>query len=1175
MMTVHKLSAGDGYTYLTRQVASADERRPSGQALADYYTARGNPPGVWMGAGSATLGLSGSEVSEAQMQALFGQGCHPDRDVMLAGGATKAETQLGRPYSRFTMLAPGEQRVRERVASFQAQTGRPPSAAEHNQISAEEARRVRRPVAGFDLVFTPVKSASLLWGLGGPEVRAAVEDAHHEAVASTIGWIEQHAAFTRTGTDGVAQIDTTGLVCAAFDHRESRTGDPDLHTHVAVSNKVCGVDGRWRALDARGLHALGVAASERYNTRFEDALALRLGVEFVERPGGARGKRPIREIDGVPLALIKHFSKRRAAIEDRYAELAADYRREHSREPDRSTQLRLAQAATLQTREGKEPGRRLADQVSDWTEQATDVVGRHGLEEMLSSAVGRRAGSASPTGDDVDRLARQVLATVSEQRSTWTRWNLYAEAERLLRPLRLTDRAARDQLTDAVIGRAASPSLSIRISEPALLAEPESLRRTSDGQSVFVGHGAERYTTSGILNAEEFLVSASRSSTDVAVDPIVVEAALAVHEATNRVRLDDGQRELVRAFASSTARLALGIGPAGVGKTTAMRAFAACWATAGGRVVPLAASSKAAEVLGADLGLRTENLQKFLHETRRTVPSDDTWFRLSHGDVVLVDEAGMAGTLQLAELVQTATRAGAAVRLLGDPSQLASVEAGGALRLLEAEVGSVHLDRLHRFADPAEAAATLRLRAGDTAALGFYKSNNRIRSGSRDAMLESAYDGWAADVQSGRTSVLVAVNGADVTALNTRARLERVACGQVSAGGVELHDGNRAGVGDWVVTRANLRGLTCHRGRDWVKNGDTWQVTGRHDDGTLTVRHLSHNGTVRLPAEYVADQVELAYATTVHRAQGTTVDTAHPLVTGEMTREALYVASTRGRSRTTWYVATEDLLDAACDHEPDSPLDARDVLAAVLGRVGAEESATQAIRSTLDDAESLCTLVARYEHARGLAAKDALVTVLAQTMPPGLARRVMDDPGVDRLANALADATAQGTDQAQVLRNAVDFDDLRGARSAARVLAARIEDYACSLGVPTGRSPERPLPWLGSPDVGHPGWRDYLDHRARLITNRARHLGSLAAAYREQYGPDSPRDEDLGEPPAPGTRRHVAYQAAMTDEGEQQALRQSLAPGPHTHEPPHRQPPPAAPVPRARPTHARGPTLSR
>ena len=166
--------------------------------------------------------------------------------------------------------------------------------------------------------------------------------AQHEAVASTLGWVEQHAAFTRTGHGGLAQVDTTGLVCAAFDHRESRSGDPDLHTHVAVANKVCGTHGKWRSLDARGLHALGVAASERYNTRFEDALSRRLGVEFTERPGTQPGKRPVRELCGVPPELVRHFSKRRAAIEDRYTELLREYRHRHNRDPERSNQLPLA-----------------------------------------------------------------------------------------------------------------------------------------------------------------------------------------------------------------------------------------------------------------------------------------------------------------------------------------------------------------------------------------------------------------------------------------------------------------------------------------------------------------------------------------------------------------------------------------------------------------------------------------------------------------------------------------------------------------------------------------------------------------------------------------------------------------------------------------------------------------
>jgi ATP-dependent exoDNAse (exonuclease V) alpha subunit len=143
--------------------------------------------------------------------------------------------------------------------------------------------------------------------------------------------------------------------------------------------------------------------------------------------------------------------------------------------------------------------------------------------------------------------------------------------------------------------------------------------------------------------------------------------------------------------------------------------------------VPLASSARAAQVLGDELGLRAENLHKFLHEQRRmtqgvTSPNNgpfDPWFRLTAGDLVLVDEASMVGTLQLVDLVTLAKDAGAVVRLLGDPARLSAVEAGGALRLLEAEVGAVHLNQLYRFTHPAEAAATLALRRGDPAAIDF------------------------------------------------------------------------------------------------------------------------------------------------------------------------------------------------------------------------------------------------------------------------------------------------------------------------------------------------------------------------------------------------------------------------------------------------------------------------
>jgi len=1172
-MTVHKLSAGDGYTYLTRQVASADERRGRGQSLADYYVARGNPPGVWAGRGAEQLGVAGTEVSEAQMKALFGEGRHPD-------GVQK----LGAAYPVYANLAPYQERVAERVAEFASLNGRPPSAAERNRIAAVEARRGRRAVAGFDLVFTPVKSASVLWALGGVEVRQAVEDAHHEAVAGTMGWLEEHAAYTRVGRGGVAQIDTTGLICAMFDHRESRAGDPDLHTHVAVANKVLGVDGKWRSLDARGLYALGVAASERYNTRFEDALTRRLSVEFVERPGSSRDLRPVREIDGVPLELVRHFSRRRAAIEDRYAELRHEYRATHRREPARATQIQLAQQATLETREGKGPGRTLAEQVTDWTTQAHEVIGRRNVASLVAGATGRDVVAVEPDPAFIEAIARHVVHTVSEQRSTWTVWNLYAETERALRGYRFASAADRESATDAVIGQATDPELSIRISEPELVREIPELVRDSDGVSVFRPHGSDRFTTSEILLAEDALIAAGRSTDAPHVDPIPLEAALAIHQANSGLALDEGQRQLVAAFATSPARMVVGIGPAGAGKTTAMRAFAEVWRANGGRVIPLATSSRAAHVLGDELDARAENLHKFLHENhRRGGPADD-WFRLRAGDVVLVDEAGMAGTLQLRDLLTLATGAGATVRMLGDPAQLAAVDAGGALHLLEREVGATHLTSLHRFADPDEGAATLALRNGNPDALAFYNDRNRIDSGSRDGMLEHAYEHWAADMHAGKTSLLIAATTEDVCALNARARLERVTAGQVAADGVTLHDGNTAGVGDWVVTRTNARTLRYGRRSRirWVHNGDTWRVVREHRDGSLTVRHLENNARVRLPRDYVRDAVELGYACTAHRAQGATTDTAHALITPEMTREGLYVASTRGRVSNRWYVATDTGLDLGCDGEPDPPETTQDVLRAVLRRTGAETSATDTIRDTLDEATRLPTLIARYEHARDRAALDALHHT-AEQLPPSERARILSGKAIGHLARVLAEAVGRGAHGPALLRRAIDLEPLDNTISPALVVASRIEDHPHTLGIPDG-PPNRlqgglqdavhggkPLPWLPSPEVGHPGWAPYLRARAALIAQRADELGSLAAAYREHYDVQPAAASPLGPPPEPNTRRAQAFHTAQVElEAELEAGQLARTPRPD-----RPCPTPPAPSRTRQPTQQRERPLSR
>ena len=1014
-MTIHKLTAGDGYSYLTRQVAGGDVPRERGQSAAEYYTAKGNPPGVWAGRGAPLLGLDGQQVTEQQMFYLFGLGMHPDAEKIAEEyiAAHKDEVRsargievlvrhayqsagLGRAFPSYEGLEAFETRVAQRLAVIARETGRAPTLAESKRVKSEEACRQRAAVAGFDVVFAPVKSAAILWALDErPEVRAAVRAAHEAARDAALDLLEQHAAYTRTGSKGQAQIETRGLIAAVFDHYGSRAGDPNLHTHVAISSKVLGVDGKWRALDARGLYRMTVAASEFYNTRFETELTARLGVSFVARPDTAGGREPVREIAGIPTRIVEHFSARRTEIEARYAQLIREYRREHGHDPSAGACHKLARQANLDTREGKKAPRSLAEMRADWAQSITDAFGPDVVAKVMAAVPVQTAIPVPSAEIDVAEVAARVVANVAEMRSTWTVWNLRAEAERLARlEAGFTTGTEHDRFVNDVIERAIAPGLCIRVDAPALLDEPARLRR-SDGASVFTEHAAARYTSPLILDAEARLLDAATSQ--AAAAPIAPPAARSLLDRFEEQcgALDPGQRALALAFATDPRLLTVGLGPAGAGKTTAMRAFASIAEASGRRVIALGTSAASAAILGEELGVTAQNLHKFLWEYTRgpaaqalrsgaAVWPDRAGFQVRAGDVILLDEAGMAGTLNLDRLIQIAAERGASVRLLGDHRQLGAVESGGALRLLVTEHGATELTGLHRFRNPQEAAATLRLRDGDTAALDFYQQHNRIVGGSREAMIEAAYQGWRTDVLAGKTSLMAAATNQDVTALNTRARADRIAAGQVAADGVALRDGSQAGVGDWIVTRRNDRRMTVCSGRDFVKNGDTWTVTGHRDDGSLIAKHQGHNGHAILPADYVRAHVELAYATTTNRTQGSTVDTAHPLITGEMTRENLYVIATRAREHTTLYVATHQVPGLDPDHHLDAvSIDpnayaAREVLEHVITRETADLSATETIRQAQNDATNLSVLIPNYQHAH------QILTAHLDTTPPAI-----------------------------------------------------------------------------------------------------------------------------------------------------------------------------------------------
>jgi conjugative relaxase-like TrwC/TraI family protein len=1002
LLSLKKIVAGSGYLYLTESVAAGDTPRvfaTEADATA-YYNARGNPPGIWLGSGLGGLDLkTGDWVVEEQMRFLFGEGMRPDAQrVMDAYTAANAHrirrpgdeekvaaeairaARLGRPFPKYQHgVLDYTKRFNRQVDKILIEQGREPTTAELREARKTAARKASHPVAGYDLVFAPVKSASMLWALhDSREVRSQVKWAHDAAVAEALKYLEEHAAFTRVGAGGPAQVNTRGLVAVAFDHFDNRNGEPHLHTHVAVANRVQAAgDGKWRTIDGRPLHFIIVTAGAVYDSAFRAELSKRLGVEWRMRTDTRAAKEPTWEVAGVQDEWIWSFSSRRTGIIERYNELTADYLAAQGRSPDKATERQLARTANLDTRNIKGTAKSLDDLVKTWRGQFTDRFGADALAGFQKAAGRPRSTSTPVSGLDLPALADEVTAKVAEYRAVWNRWNVEAAAHRTLAEhgVTLTDHTARTKLVEQIT--AAALGESICLEAPAIVPEPAALRRR-DGVSVFAPHGAARYTSEQIRKAEADLVQAASIPGVIdAVAPDRAKSALEDFEQREHRNLDAGQRRLVESFATDTRQTVAGIGPAGTGKTTAMRALAHVLEAGGCRLVPLASSGAAAAVLAAELGLPSENVHKFVHEHVKgkwapdlsqgtLVPAEVEQFQLRRGDVVLVDEAGMTGTLNLDRLRQITEHHGAALRLLGDHYQFSAVESGGALRLLATETPTVVLDEVHRFHDPAEATASLQLREGDNTAVDFYATNGRLHAGNTEDLRDRAYQAWLSDTQDGKTSLMIAGTNTEVTALSARAREDLATAGKVAVDGVALHDGNRAGSGDLIVTRTPRRDLACQGGQ-FVKNGDIWAVETRYGDDSLAVRHTEHGSRLVLPATYVAESVELAYAVTGHRSQGRTVDTTHSLIDPELSgRESTYVPATRGREANHLYFAIADVSEDQPLTPEQEQSEAQAAFVRVLNRDDAERSATETLRDNLARAGTIGDLAGKLAYTEEL-----------------------------------------------------------------------------------------------------------------------------------------------------------------------------------------------------------------
>ncbi|MFN0028495.1 MAG: MobF family relaxase [Acidimicrobiales bacterium] len=758
---------------------------------------------------------------------------------------------------------------------------------------------VERSVRGYDVTFSAPKCLSLLAAVGDPVVAAEVYGAHDAAVDAVLGYVERHA-LTRYRVDGeVMSVDAEGLVVGVFREHVSRELDPQLHSHAVIANRVLSPDGRWLALDARALMKDQTVLSSLYHAGLRAELTARLGVGWQDPVNG------IAEMHGVDEVVLQEFSQRSLQVAARTMVKLDRFRESLGRQPTGRERWRLEREAVLDSRRSKPAPVDAAELRVRWVEQLASC----GLEPdgLVAAVIGRTMDpprELDPAG--WHQVADQALDALSDARSTWRHPDVVREFARATP----TDLAVPAGVLVEGLEAAAGGFAAERLVEFARPLPEGTAVRLSDGRPAWESPLERRYTTSFILDEEAHLAQWAKA-----------RWALPGHAGYVEVGglLDCAQQAAAEAVGGD-APLVVIVGPAGTGKTTALRPGIDALAAHGRPVFAVAPTATAAAVLTGETGVAADTVHKLLHEHHRP-GGPSPRYRLPAGATLLVDEAAMVATPILAELAVLADRGRWRVVLVGDPLQYLPVGRGGMFDWLVEHGPTIELGRVHRFSEPWERQASLALRHGDTDALTIYEQHGRLHRGVPGEMDFDVLDHWARLRAGGESVVVLAANNDTVARLNDLAQHHRIQAGELDDHGpsVVTDAGVRLLVGDEIATRHNDRRLRTDQG-EMVRNHDQWTITTINKIGDLTA--TGRAGRVRLPAGYVASHVELAYAQTGHAAQGRTVDHSLLIVDGNIDNRGVYVPLTRGRRSNHAYVALE----------ADDPRSARDVLAEAVCR---------------------------------------------------------------------------------------------------------------------------------------------------------------------------------------------------------------------------------------------------
>ncbi|MEU4292089.1 MobF family relaxase [Kribbella sp. NPDC026596] len=1216
--------SGHRADYLTGAVATGRE---------NYYTgavAAGEPPGRWFGKGAEALGLSG-EVDAQDMAALYERFIDPRSEAFRdparwdeattlghTGRAYKTEEQVyadslakepgASPERRAELRALAGKAVRKNVSfhdatfspqksvtvlhtAFEAQEVQARTAAEQARGALADAERTgsRNAAAVHRAAVRTAEREGEQWS----KHRQAVEDAIWAGNQAALNYLQDKAGYTRVGHFGGVTgrwADTQGWTVASFFQHDSREHDPQLHIHNAILNRVQGPDGKWRTIDGQALHRYKPAAGAVGERVMEQHLSKALGVQFITRPDGKA-----REIAGIDRAVMDLFSSRRKAITKKTATLVAAFETKHARTPNNLEMAYLQQQASLATRKAKShDGETVEQRLERWDKQLRAEV-RGGLGKVAHDVLALRQRQWLPGRINQVKVLETALADVQAKHATWRAADLTRAISDALpdnlgtmKPAKVT--RLLDKLTErgvALAQQVDSRHLGQTTADTGEL--PAELRR-ADGSSAYSAPGAERYVTPDHIKAERQLARSGYARGAATMSAAETDAFVKRLAAAG-LALGPDQAAAVRGILGSGARVETLIGPAGTGKSRVVGALAKAWADptlwAGERrrMIGLAASQVATEVLAAD-GVTASNITRWLTAQQRIAegaasPMEQAW-ALRAGDLVVVDESAMANTSDLADIHNCCADAGAKLLLVGDHRQLAAIGAGGGMELVTANALTHGLTETRRFTAQWEGPASLRLREGDESVLEDYHRQGRILDGGHyEAAQRSAADAWLADHLSGQHTLLIVDTNAQAAELSAQLRARLVEYGQVDDERTAwlASTGNRVGRGDLIQTRLNAWHLDGYRGNKRAAfNRDEFTVVDVLDDGGLRVAPLIRGTrqpvpgeTMVLPASYVHDWVALGYATTVHSAQGLTVDTSHLVATQNTSVYALYVAMSRGRAANTAHVVTQSLAKEA-EYGETTTAAKRSPLSVLRGAFDLDDPQLSALQAAAESAaeanrlrtpaELLADGIALATAGRTAAWLDTLASSGILTTDERTALAVEDGAGT--LDNLLRQVELARHDPRQVLTDAIQQRSLVDARKISHVVQDRIKKATGDLD-PIGDTFTDRLPHVEDGS----GWGSYLELLAREADQRADQLGEqvaeqqpqwarealkqlpadgpersewvrragIVAAHREVVGHEA-EDDALGKPPKPGqVEQYASWRAAWRALGRPEADR--------------------------------------